>query len=123
MLRVLQRVRRLELLAVGELVSLQEVEQAPQLLDAVLQRRPRDQHLVPEVPLLQLLGDGMQRNRQLLCKIPRYGSFFGLPGCTGTLKTLGDDKLWKYAQRADLTGTGRVRRQARFRNRQQHLAV
>ena len=54
-LGVLQRVRRLEVLAVRKLIRLQEVEQAPQLLDAVLQRRPRDEHLVAEMPLLKLL--------------------------------------------------------------------
>ena len=62
-LRVLQRVRRLEVLAVRKLVRLQEVQQAPQLLDAVLQRRPRDEHLVAEVPLLQFLRRSMAHIR------------------------------------------------------------
>lgn len=55
MLGVLQGVRLLEMCAVRELVGLQEVQEAPQLLNAVLEGRSRDQQLVLKSPLLQLL--------------------------------------------------------------------
>ena len=54
-LGVLQRVARVELVDVGELGGLQEVQQRPELTHAVLQRRARDEQLVLEVPLAQLL--------------------------------------------------------------------
>lgn len=54
-LGVLERVLRLEKGAVGKLFRLEKVQERPQLLDAVLQGRARDEQLGLKVPLLQLL--------------------------------------------------------------------
>jgi hypothetical protein len=55
LVRVLQAVCRLKLLAAAKGCGLQEVQQGPQLLEAVLQRRAGDEQLVLEVPARKLL--------------------------------------------------------------------
>ena len=56
--RAVRVVARLKVLAVVELLGGQEVQQGPQLLEAVLQGRSRDQQLVLEAPADELLRSG-----------------------------------------------------------------
>ena len=54
---VVQRVLRLKVFAAGKLVSIQEMQQSPQLLDAVLQRRPYSSASEADQRLLQSPSD------------------------------------------------------------------
>jgi hypothetical protein len=65
-LGIVQGVVSLEVGAVGEAHRLQEVQQRPQLLDTVLQRRACNEQLALELPCHQLLHSTTQQQSVIL---------------------------------------------------------